>query len=119
MPKEHMLKEIRLDDPRRFDKYQIMNGINRLSNLINSIHRDMEARSLLIISVLLTGVLGFLLFEGKFFISIIIGEALLILLLISLIKEAREVRILYNQSNKVNLSAKKLGLDLDITKTKI
>lgn len=84
------LVPVNKDDPKRFDQYELVHGINRMADLINSLNRDMENRILLIISIIISAVLGFFLAEGKILLAINLSILLGILLIISLIKEAKE-----------------------------
>jgi len=77
-------------DPLRNDKYQIIGGINRLGDLTNSINRDMENRILLVVSIIISTIIGFLVSKRYYLHSINIGIFLIIILILTLIKEARD-----------------------------
>lgn len=84
------LAKMNFNDPNKIDKYQIINGINRFGDLINSINRDMESRILLIFSIIISSIIGFLLSEKSYLIAINLGLILLIFLIWSLIKESKD-----------------------------
>ena len=60
---------LNVNDPLRPDKYQILNGINRLGDLINSVNRDMENRILLVASIILGAIIGILLTKDYYLIA--------------------------------------------------
>jgi len=107
------LKEININDPLKEKKIMYLNGVNRLSDLINSLQRDTENKILLFVSIIFSGSLGAFLTAKMYLESIFMAGILLLLLLIAIIKESNNKRKLYNQLNRVVKDAKeKAGLDL-------
>ena len=84
------LVPININDPARADKYQIFNGINRIADLINSLNRDMENRLLLVLSIAVSALIGYLLSEREIIWAVNVTIFLVIGLLITLIREAME-----------------------------
>ena len=78
------------NDPNRFDHYEIIGGINRLSDLINSINRDIEGRVLLVVSIIISTILGYFIAKEKVLQAINLSLFLAILLILSIIKESLE-----------------------------
>ncbi len=103
---------MKFDDPLRQDKYWIINGINYLGDLINSVNRDMENRILLVISIILSSIIGFLLATKHYLISINVGLVLLILLILSLLKEAKAKLKLNKRLSIVYTNALNNGIKL-------
>lgn len=89
---EKFTKLVKVDfkNPRSQHQYQIINGINRLGDLINSTNRDMENRILLVVSIILSSIIGFLLSKEFYNYALNIGLILFIFLIFSLIKEAKD-----------------------------
>lgn len=84
------LVPVKTDDPTRTDKYQIMSSINRVADLINSLNRDMENRILLVVSIAVSALIGYLLSKGQIIWAINTSILLGVGLLATLIKEAKE-----------------------------
>lgn len=101
------LTKMTFNDLNKIDKYQIINGINMFGDLIHSISRDMENRILLIFSIIISSIIGFLLSERSYLIAINLGFVLLIFLTWSLIKETKDKKKL----NKLLSIAYKNAID--------
>lgn len=107
------LKEININDPLKEKKIMYINGVNRLSDLINSVQRDTENKILLFVSILFSGLMGAFLTAQRYLESVLIVGILFLLLLIALVKERGDKRKLHNQLDKIITDAKeKTGLDL-------
>jgi len=94
-------------------KIMYINGVNRLSDLINSVQRDTENKILLFVSILFSGLMGAFLTAQMYLESVLIAGILFLLLLIALVKESRDKKKLYFKMNRIIKEAKeKTGLDL-------
>jgi len=94
-------------------KIMYINGVNRLSDLINSVQRDTENKILLFVSILSSGLMGAFLTAQMYLESVLIAGILFLILLIALVKESRDKRKLYFKMNRIVTDAKeKTGLDL-------
>ena len=107
------LKKINTKDPMKEKKIMYITGVNRLSDLINSVQRDIENKILLFLSIIFSGLLGAFLTAQMYFESVLITGILFLILLIALIKERSDKRKLYCEMNRIVKEAKnKTGLDL-------
>lgn len=104
------LREIKLDDPLREQKISLINGINRLSDLMTSIRRDQENLLLVIGTFFFGTFLSFYLNSIIFY--LIFGIVLLLFLILATIKNKKDFNSLFNQHEKIVERANKIGLDL-------
>lgn len=107
------LKEIAINDPNREKKLNYISGVNRIGDLINDTNRDIENKLVVIISIIFSALLGAFLTAKMYLQSILIFLILLIIWLITLIKENADKRKLQLQMRYLVKDAKeKVGLDL-------
>lgn len=112
------LIKIHNKDPSRNAKIKYVEGVNRISDLINSTERDIENRITVFISIISSGLLGAFLATKEYKISILIASVLLIILIFTLIKENKDKKDLHEKLDELVNEAKKVGLDLDFKKRK-
>jgi len=107
------LQSININDPQKEKKIMYIKGVNRLSDLINSVQRDMEDRIVVFLSIFFSALLGAFLTAELYVLSTLTFGILLLLVLIALIKEARDKKRLYLQLDTLVKEAKsKVGLDI-------
>jgi len=100
----------------KLSSHMLISGINRIADLINSLNRDMESRTLWVISIILGSISGFLLGENKALLAIFFFEILIAFLLLTLIKENKEKGQLQEEADEIIKNAKTFGLDLNYKK---
>jgi hypothetical protein len=101
---------IKENDPRREIKFKLVDGLNRLADLIESIDRDIENRILIVISILISVSLGFLVSNNMLNWAIPLFLILVVLLIFNITKEKEKKRKYRAQSRRILKDAKKIGL---------
>lgn len=107
------LREISINDPNREKKLNYISGVNRVGDLINGVNRDIENKAVVIVSIVFSALLGAFLTAKMYLQSILIFLILLIIWLITFIKETNDKRNLRHQMDYLVKEAnEKVGLDL-------
>jgi uncharacterized membrane protein YbjE (DUF340 family) len=105
-------KFVKIDpkDPLKENKNSLVNGINRLSDLMNSIRRDQEYL-LLTIATFFFGIFLSSFFNSLIF-YLIFGIILLIFLIFATLKNKRDFNNLFQQHEQIVESGNKIGINL-------
>jgi len=105
-----ILKKIDLNDPNKEKKLLLIQGVNRLSDLMTSIKRDQENITLLITTFFL-GVV-FSAFFNSIIYYFLFGIILLLFLIFATLKNNRDFDLLISQYIPLVVEGDKLGLNL-------
>lgn len=107
------LKRINLDDPEKEKKMAYISGVNRISDLINRVSRDIENKILIFVSIFFSALLGALLTAGMYLQATLTLGILCTIIVIAIFKEVNDKKNLQNQMDSLVKQAKeKTGLDL-------
>lgn len=101
----------------KFNQFLLIQSQNRIADSINSIERDKDNMLLWVVSIALGAVAGFSLSEKAWWLFTLILDSIFALLIYYIYKRSSQEQTLINHSKIVQLSAKKYGLDLDLSKT--